>query len=148
MEFVVGPITEADEVWFVPDFANNRQLPSENQAQVRIRPLTGRELKKVQNQLALKGETKNDDMLSLVSARLDALNRKVILKGVTGLKNWFRVENGERKEVTTAEGLVDTIESARNAAAVAILGQIADAITSESALNEGDAKNFDGSSDG
>ncbi|MGB0509083.1 MAG: hypothetical protein ACPGEB_03485, partial [Schleiferiaceae bacterium] len=83
----------------------------------------------------------NKDVSGLISARQEAMRKKLFCDQITGMKNWFLVKGKKRIECTDPKELWDALYSSPNAALMSILHEVADAICDASVLEEGLVKN-------
>lgn len=145
MDIIISEeLDSPEEFWFAPDFGENRDKPEKERALLRLRPVTGGELMKIERSALLpKDQMKkhNKDVSGLISARQEAMRKKLFCDQITGMKNWFLVKGKKRIECTDPKELWDALYSSPNAALMSILHEVADAICDASVLEEGLVKN-------
>jgi len=140
MKIAVRKIDQSVEgVWYAPDFEDNRDLPEEHQAAVKIIPVSARRFKEIESSnLMTSRAQKSKDAGAYLARREWALKRKTLEESIVDLRNWkSEDESGQTKELKTPKELLDALEHAEDASMLAILSDVYNAAVSRSALDEG-----------
>lgn len=137
MELLVGAVA-ATGVWYAPDFRENREKPEDEQMAVRILPLTGRELKKVQAEMKSSIRPKKaGDVLNAIEERENKVKDEILKSKIAEVRNLkSRTADGTITEIKDSAGFVEVCLSGP-AELLGLLSEVFDAIIDQSKLSEG-----------